>query len=163
MILIGVGANLPSTAGTPFETCAAGVAQLAAHGVKVRVQSPWYESAPVPVSDQPWFINGVVAVETELDPAALLGLLHETEARFGRVRTVANAARPLDLDLLAYNDIVRSQDAPLLPHPRLHERAFVLLPLRDVAPGWRHPKLGLTAAELAAALPAGAGVRLRSS
>ncbi len=153
MILIGVGANLPSAAGSPRQTCEAALAHLGRLGVVVAARSPWYETAPVPVSDQPWFVNGVARVETALSPAGLLAALHLTEAAFGRLRTLANAARTLDLDLLAYRDVVRTDVAPLLPHPRLHERAFVLFPLRDLAPAWRHPVLGETAENLAARLP----------
>jgi 2-amino-4-hydroxy-6-hydroxymethyldihydropteridine diphosphokinase len=107
------------------------------------------------VSDQPWFVNGVIAVETFLPPADLLGLLHDVEAEFGRTRTVRNEARVLDLDLLAYDDEVSSEaSVPVLPHPRLHERAFVLLPMADIAPDWRHPVTGAGIADLISALPA---------
>lgn len=116
--------------------------------------SPWYRSAPVPASDQPWYVNGVVRVETDLDAPALLAVLHRVEAAFGRVRRQVNEARGLDLDLLAYHDDVRDE-APVLPHPRLHQRAFVLLPLRDLAPGWRHPVTGMNVASLVADLPPG--------
>ncbi len=153
MILIGVGANLPSAAGSPRQTCEAALLHLGRLGVVIAARSPWYETAPVPVSDQPWFVNAVARVETRLSPAGLLAALHLTEAAFGRLRTVTNAARTLDLDLLAYRDEVRTGGAPLLPHPRLHERAFVLFPLRDLAPAWRHPVLGETAENLAARLP----------
>jgi len=141
-------------------TCEAALEALAAAGVGVRARSPWYRTAPVPASGQPDFINGVVEAATGLDPAALLSLLHRIEADFGRVRGRPNAARTLDLDLLAYGAAVRDgPDAPILPHPRLHERGFVLFPLRDVAPGWRHPKLGKGIAELIAALPPGQSCR----
>lgn len=149
MILIGVGANLRSAAGSPRVTCGAALLHLGRLGVVIIGRSPWYESAPVPASDQPWYVNGVVSVGTNLSPAGLLAALHLTEAAFGRLRTAANAARTLDLDLLAYRDLVKDKGAPLLPHPRLHERAFVLFPLKDLAPGWRHPVLGETAASLA--------------
>jgi 2-amino-4-hydroxy-6-hydroxymethyldihydropteridine diphosphokinase len=85
----------------------------------------------------------VAAVSTGLDAAALLALLHRVETRFGRTRRARNEPRTLDLDLLDYDGLVRSE-APILPHPRLAERAFVLLPLRDVAPAWRHPVSGRT-------------------
>jgi 2-amino-4-hydroxy-6-hydroxymethyldihydropteridine diphosphokinase len=157
MILLGLGANLPSaTHGRPEATLAGALAALAAEGLAVERLSPWYRSAPVPaVDDQPWYINGVAAVTTRLAPAELLALLHRVEQRFGRVRRARNEARALDLDLLDYEGLVQPGDGAVLPHPRLHERAFVLLPLRDVAPGWRHPILGRGVDELIAALPPG--------
>ena len=121
-----------------------------AEGVHVRRRSRWYRSAPVPPSGQPDYVNGVAIVETALDPASLLALLHRIEARFGRVRGARNEARALDLDLLAYDDRVNDgADGPILPHPRLHQRAFVLRPLAELAPLWRHPRLGRTASSLA--------------
>ncbi len=159
MILIGIGGNLPSAAGGPAKTCAAAIAEIEGRGIRVSTRSPWYETAPIPASDQPWFVNGVVGVETQLGPEDLLAQLHDIEAQFGRARTLANAARPLDLDLLAYGDLVRTEAAPLLPHPRMHTRAFVLLPLRDVAPAWTHPVSGLSVGALIAALPPGQLIR----
>jgi 2-amino-4-hydroxy-6-hydroxymethyldihydropteridine diphosphokinase len=153
MILIGVGANLPSAAGSPKQTCEAALVHLGRLGVDIVERSPWYETAPIPASDQAWFVNGVARVAAALSPEGLLAALHATEAAFGRSRSIANAARTLDLDLLAYGDLVRTDHAPLLPHPRLQERAFVLFPLRDLAPNWRHPVLGETAENLAARLP----------
>ncbi len=154
MIFIGLGANLHSSAGSPLETCIAAMTALGDGGVTIRRRSPWYETAPVPISDQPWFINAVLDVETRHNPRELLTLLHTIEGKFQRVRNVLNGARTLDLDLLAYNDVVQgvgeqlSGSIPTLPHPRLHERAFVLLPLCDLAPDWRHPVLNSTASEL---------------
>lgn len=138
--------------------------------------SRWYESAPIPPGPQPWFVNGVVLVETGLDPARLLARLHDIEAAFGRVRRAINAPRPLDLDLLDYRGLVRVADGPRpavadadanaevlprprLPHPRLHTRAFVLLPLAEVAPAWRHPVSGEAVTALIARLPPGQTVR----
>ena len=153
MILLGLGANLPSDLGPPLATLAAALDALGAEGVRLVRRSPWYRSPPAPPSAQPWYVNGVVQVQTTLAPGDLLALLHRIEARFGRVRGEANAARSLDLDLLDYEGRVSiAGETPVLPHPRLHERAFVLLPLRDVAPGWRHPRLGRTIADLVAAL-----------
>jgi 2-amino-4-hydroxy-6-hydroxymethyldihydropteridine diphosphokinase len=93
-------------------------------------------------------------METSLPPAELLELLHEVEAEFGRTRNVRNEARILDLDLIAYNDHVsNAAGGPILPHPRLHERAFVLLPLADIDPQWRHPVSGTPISALVSALP----------
>lgn len=155
MILVALGANLPSADhGSPRETLEAALAALEAAGLRIAARSPWYASAPVPPSDQPWFVNGVVALGTDLPPEALLPVLHEIEERFGRVRSVANAARILDLDLLDHGGAVTAEGAwPRLPHPRLAERAFVILPLADVAPAWRHPETGASLADLMVALP----------
>jgi len=156
MILVGLGANLPSSLGPPQTTLAAALEALAGEGVMVLARSRWYRTAPMPASDQPWFINGVARVATRLGPAEFLALLQRIERRFGRRPGPANAARPIDLDLLAYDDRVEEGgDGPVLPHPRLQERAFVLLPLGEVAPGWRHPRMQRTVEELIAALPAG--------
>ena len=154
MILIGVGANLPSAHGLPRATCEAALSELERRDVAVVRRSRWYESAPIPPSDQPWFVNGVAAVATALSPHALLALLHDVERAFGRVRGAPNAARTLDLDLLAYDDTVLAEpDGLALPHPRMLERAFVLQPLAEIAPEWRHPVAQASAAELAARLP----------
>lgn len=155
MILIAIGANLPGRAGTPRDNCEAALVALGTAGVRVTKRSRWYRTPPWPPSDQPWYVNGVVAVETTLDPAALLAVLHRVERDFGRVREAgtANAPRPLDLDLIDYEGRVRSEPPPVLPHPRLEGRAFVLRPLADVAPGWQHPVTRRSVGELLAALP----------
>jgi 2-amino-4-hydroxy-6-hydroxymethyldihydropteridine diphosphokinase len=152
MILVGLGANLPSTAGPPRATLEAALRALQAAGVCLERRSPWYRSAPLPPSGQPWYLNGVARVATALGPLALLALLHRVEASFGRRRGRRNTPRVLDLDLLDYDGLVR-RGRLKLPHPRLGERAFVLRPLADVAPLWRHPVTGLGVAELLAALP----------
>ena len=157
-VLIALGANLPSRAGAPRTTLEAALAALEQAGVRIVKRSSWYTTAPVPASDQPWFTNGVVAAETSLGPEALLALLHGVEAGFGRERGEKNGARTLDLDLLAHGDTVRTGKSPLLPHPRLHERAFVMVPLAEIAPDWRHPVLNRTAAEILAGIPADAAV-----
>jgi 2-amino-4-hydroxy-6-hydroxymethyldihydropteridine diphosphokinase len=144
MILVALGANLPSPVhGGPVANLTAALAEMNSQGIEILSTSRWYETAPVPVSEQPWYINAVASVATDLAPPALLERLHMIEATFGRVRSVANAPRVLDLDLLSYGNL-RSDDWPILPHPRLQDRAFVLLPLREVAPGWHHPVTGET-------------------
>lgn len=156
-IYIGMGANLPHPIyGTPAQTLTAALGDLAQRGVTVHRVSPWYRSAPVPASDQPWYVNAVAEIATDLAPDALLAVLHAVEEAFGRVRSVPNAPRLIDLDLLDF----RGEIAPggpgkaTLPHPRLAGRAFVLRPLADLAPRWRHPVTEESVGALVAALPA---------
>jgi len=152
VILIALGANVPSPAGQPANTLLAALRELARRGITVEKQSGFYKNPAWPDPRDPPFINAVARVQTELPPAALLALLHEVETQFGRTRHVPNAPRTLDLDLLDYDGAVQS--GPLsLPHPRMQDRAFVLVPLRDVAPDWSHPVTGDTVSELIAALP----------
>lgn len=103
--------------------------------------SSLYRTAPVGYADQPDFINAVARLQTELSPHQLLDALHDIEARHGRRRSVRNAPRTLDLDLLLYGTLLISEDALTLPHPRMHERAFVLLPLAEIAPDVAVPGL----------------------
>lgn len=152
-IFIGLGANLPSPAGTPRQTLEAALALLQLRGVTLLRLSPWFETAPVPASDQPWYVNAVAEVETALDPAALLAVMHEVEAELGRERRERWEARVVDLDLIDYRGMVREAPPPVLPHPRAAERAFVLLPLAELAPDWRHPVSGRAIAELIGQLP----------
>jgi 2-amino-4-hydroxy-6-hydroxymethyldihydropteridine diphosphokinase len=160
VILIGIGSNLAAPRfGSPQDTASAAVAQLPAIGVAVVRCSRWYLSQPVPPSDQPWYVNAVAAVETRLAPAALLATLLALETRFERRRGVPNAARTLDLDLLDYDGRQCATQRLVLPHPRLHERRFVLAPLAEIAPHWRHPRLLMTASELLLRLPPGQPIR----
>ena len=117
MILIGLGANLPSLAGAPPATLAAALEALIEAGLVLERRSPWYRTAPVPAGDQPWYVNGVAAVATRLGPADLLALLHRIEARFGRIRRRRNEPRPLDLDLLDYDGLVRATGAGAAASP----------------------------------------------
>lgn len=157
MILVAIGANLPDAAGrSALWTCRWAVAALdAMPGFRVRALSRWYASRPVPDADQPDYVNGVAHLIGRAPPLELLEGLHGIEDRAGRVRGVPNAARTLDLDLVAYGDVVVPDSAPVLPHPRAHLRPFVLAPLRDVAPDWRHPILGAGVGELLAAAGTG--------
>ena len=116
------------------------------------MQSGFYRNPAWPDPRDPPFINGVALVSTSLPPAALLDVLHEVEAQFGRTRHAPNAPRTLDLDLLDYNGLVQA-GPPSLPHPRMQDRPFVLVPLKDVAPVWHHPVSGQPVADLIAALP----------
>jgi 2-amino-4-hydroxy-6-hydroxymethyldihydropteridine diphosphokinase len=143
-IFIALGANLPSDHGAPEATLEAALAAIRAAGVTVEARSAWYATAPVPRSGQPDYVNGVARVSTDLAPADLLAVLHRIEDRFGRMRAARNEARVIDLDLIDYGGVVTGPDGEglVLPHPRAHLRGFVLLPLRDVAPDWRHPVTG---------------------
>ena len=159
MILVAIGANLPGMDGAPpLETCRRAVVALGhMPGVVLKGLSRWFESAPVPPSGQPPYINGVALLVARhgciVDPAELLARLQAIETASGRIRGAPNAARTLDLDIVAIGDLIRSGPDPILPHPRAHERAFVLAPVADVAPQWLHPILKLSAAALLAALP----------
>ena len=160
-LLIGLGANLtPDGYASPREGCIAAVSALADEGVHLSALSRWYESAPVPISDQPWYLNAVAEATTELDAASTLAVLHNIERRFGRVRTERNAARVLDLDLLDFAGMINDAGDLALPHPRLHERAFVLLPLGELCPDWVHPLSGITIQDLVAMIPADQQIRL---
>ena len=161
MILVALGANVPTARhGTPAEGLDAALTTLAECGIRTVARSRWHRSAPMPPSAGPWFVNGVIRVETTLPPVPLMERLLAIEAGFGRQRTTAGAPRPLDLDLLDYDGMVVDHagadggPALVLPHPRLAERAFVLVPLIEVAPDWRHPVTGATAASLLAAVAA---------
>jgi len=152
VILIGLGANLPSPAGKPPDTLNAALAALALRSITIERQSGFYRSSAWPDPSDPPFVNAVAAVRTEFSPRDLMTALHEVESSFGRKRGESNAPRTLDLDLLDYDGRIE-QGPPVLPHPRMQDRAFVLLPLREVAPHWRHPASGRTISELIAALP----------
>ena len=144
-INIAIGANLPDGMGrTPLELCeSAALAVASIPGLRGAVKSRWFSSAPIPPSDQPRYINGVMRLEGDIAPETLLSALQAIERAAGRVRSTPNAARTLDLDIVNMGALVREAPDPVLPHPRAHLRAFVLLPLRDVAPDWVHPKLGV--------------------
>ena len=107
----------------------------------------------MPRADQPDYCNGVLRMQGDVDPAWLLAQLQEIENRYGRQRSVPNAPRTLDLDIIDINGLVRAAPDPVLPHPRAHLRAFVLRPILDVAPAWRHPALQSSVVTLLAELP----------
>ncbi len=156
MIIIAMGANLPGAHGGPQETLKAAMQKMEASGIKILKTSRTWLTAPVPVSDQPWYHNAVLSVKTKLGAHELLAELHEIEAFFGRERRNRNASRVLDLDLISYKDfVVNDCKNVIIPHPRMHERAFVLLPLQEVEPMWVHPASGRSVGELIGALPSG--------
>lgn len=146
---IGMGANLASAAGPPPATLAAAVARLSALGHVLR-RSSLYSTAPVGYAEQPRFLNVIVALETTLAPIELLGALLTIEREFGRDRTksFANGPRTLDLDILLLGDLVLHEAALEIPHPRLAERAFVLVPLHEIAPQLLVPVHNRTVAQL---------------
>ena len=170
MILIGLGANLPTAEGPPLVTLKRALALLPAFGVSVIRCSSFYRTPAIAHDVQPPYVNAVAVVAAALPAADLLAGLHRLETQFGRARHVRWAPRTLDLDLLDYEgQIVTSElgndSAPTdlhfpltLPHPRMDKRGFVLVPLAEVAPGWRHPVSGASAAALLDRLKAAEGV-----
>lgn len=152
MILIALGANLPSEKGLPAATIRAALEALPFKGIAIRRIAPFYLSPAWPDPGDPPFVNSVAQVETHHDPAQLLVIVKKMERAVGRISAPLNAPRPLDLDILDYDGRIEG-GPPILPHPRLHERGFVLVPLRDIVPEWRHPVLGRDVSELIDALP----------
>lgn len=153
MILIALGANLDSPVGPPAATIAAALDALAKNGVEIEAISAFFATPAWPDPSDPPFVNVVARVGSAPMPAELLDILHAIESVYGRTRSAKrNAPRTLDLDLIDYHGRVE-EGPPTLPHPRMAERGFVLIPLADIAPEWRHPATGLSVTELIAALP----------
>ena len=155
MIVIALGANLRSRAGAPRDTLKAALTELSRNGVRIVSVSSYYITKAWPEPSDPPFINAVAQVHTALTPSELMAQLHRTEQAFGRVRAAKNAPRTLDLDLLDFEGRVEA-GPPQLPHPRLASRGFVLVPLADIAPHWRHPSSGKSVSALIAELAADA-------
>lgn len=143
-VVIAFGGNLASPWGSPAATFRAAADRLAARALDWQAFSPLYETAPLPAGDQPWFVNAIALGRTALGPHELLSEMSAVEGEAGRVRRRTNDARPLDLDLIDYDSMLLGQpgDRLVLPHPRLDRRAFVLRPLFDLLPDWRHPRTG---------------------
>ncbi|MCH8862992.1 MAG: 2-amino-4-hydroxy-6-hydroxymethyldihydropteridine diphosphokinase [Proteobacteria bacterium] len=165
MIIIGLGSNLPGPGGaTPRRNLEAALENLAARGMDIIVRSSWYQTEPVPPSDQPLFTNGVALVRGDMSPETLMAEMLEIEAGFGRQRLGRWEARVLDLDIIDFNGLVLPGKAGwraaanreiaeqatelVLPHPRMHQRRFVLQPLAEILPGWIHPVLGRSVEQL---------------
>ena len=161
---IGLGANLPSAAGEPAATLAAAAERMTALGRMV-ARSRLYSTLPVGYVDQPRFVNAVVGIETELPPRELLSALLEIEREFGRDRTnaVVNGPRTLDLDILLYGDLTMREPGLEIPHPRLGEREFVLVPLSEIAPDTRDPCSGEKVQELLEQLKSGLSLRSKQT
>ena len=153
MVIVGLGANLMHDGRKPQETLRLALERLERNGARVERLSRFFCSPAWPDPSDPPFVNAVANLSTTLEPTGFLELLHDAERAFGRVRGRPNAPRTLDLDLLDYNGVI-SAATPVLPHPRLVSRAFVLLPLKDIAPEWRHPVTHHAVDELIAALSA---------
>ncbi len=156
VIVVALGSNLKGGWASSTAVLEAAKTRLPAVGLKILKSSSYWRSRAWPDATQPDYINAVALVETPLSPEGVLCALHSLEAEFGRVRTAANAPRMLDLDLIAYGRTVRTDGAPLLPHPRASDRRFVMGPLAEIAPAWRHPLSGERADVLAAAARVGA-------
>ncbi|MDX1923483.1 MAG: 2-amino-4-hydroxy-6-hydroxymethyldihydropteridine diphosphokinase [Alphaproteobacteria bacterium] len=152
MIIIGVGGNIPFGSMSVPATLNAALDAFSAYGIRIHKRSSFYHSKPVPASDQPWFFNAVVSCTTELSPQELLRALLSIEQKFGRMRSVKNAARTLDLDIIDYDGKIIFDNELEIPHPRLASRAFILLPLMEIAPDWKHPQSGIPIADLVKAL-----------
>lgn len=154
MIVIGVGSNLPHRDfGRPLDVCKAALSHIEQSGIKISGLSPWYKTDPVGTRGQPRYTNAVAILQTGLGPYALLKHLRATEALFGRKRSFNNAPRTLDLDIIVYNALSIAHRNLIIPHPRYHQRAFVLRPFADIAPNWRDPLTGKSAETLLKEIP----------
>lgn len=155
LAVIALGGNLPGVYPSMALALAAAAGRLPEAGFQVLAVSRWWESAAWPDPADPPFLNGVVLARTGLEPEAALRALHRIEAAFGRDRKRPNAPRTLDLDLIALGRTVLQGPPINLPHPRAAERLFVMGPLAELAPDWRHPVTGATAEQLASSASIG--------
>jgi 2-amino-4-hydroxy-6-hydroxymethyldihydropteridine diphosphokinase len=159
-VVIALGSNLAGDHTSSEALLDAALARLTELGLTVRERSSWWRSAAWPDPADPEFVNGVALIETAASPGELMGVLRGIEDDFGRRRLGANAPRTLDLDLIAHGREVFDAPGLIVPHPRAHERRFVMAPLAEIAPDWRHPVSGETAITLAERSIIGADARL---
>jgi 2-amino-4-hydroxy-6-hydroxymethyldihydropteridine diphosphokinase len=158
-IIVALGSNLKGEWASSISVLESAKAHFSTIGLKILEYSSYWRSSAWPDATHPDYINAVAFVETGLEPAALLSTLHAIEAEFGRVRMAPNTPRVLDLDLIAYGRTVQTDSSPVLPHPRAADRRFVMGPLAEIAPAWRHPISGERADVLAAAARVGVDAR----
>lgn len=162
MILVALGSNRNGPWGSPQDTVERALVHLNRSGLRVRRASRLVVTAPFGRTDQPPFVNAVAEIETALGPEDLLRKLHAIERLAGRRRTLRWGPRTLDLDLIDYDGLIRERPRrPVLPHPGIAERIFVLAPIHEIAPRWRHPQTKRTAAQMLKRLdPGGEGALL---
>ncbi len=155
-VFIGLGANIPSIYGTPLQTADWAVTALNMENIQVVTVSSWYGTRAMGQEGQRDYINGVILLETSLSPQSLLRVLQKIEQKSGRQRGKVWGERSLDLDIISYGNVVIAWQKPwifspynrkplILPHPEAHKRPFVMKPLQDIAPSWKHPVYGLSA------------------
>ena len=154
-VIVALGGNLALEGQAVQAVLELAAGRLAGAGMRPVRRSHWWRSAAWPDPTEPAYLNAVAWVETSLEPKAVLEALLGIETAFGRRRSAPNAPRTLDLDLIAYGRKVIDEPGLVLPHPRAAERLFVMGPLAEIAPDWRHPVTGETAADLAAAATVG--------
>jgi len=154
-VFVALGCNDKGAWADCAEALEAALARFRPEGIDVVARSSWWASQAWPDPTDPPFLNGVVRVRTDHDPHALMAALGRIEAAFGRRRTVPNAPRTLDLDLIAYGRMQGDCEGLILPHPRAADRLFVMGPLAEIAPDWVHPVAGATAGALAKAATVG--------
>lgn len=156
MIIIALGSNVPGPWGNSSETLDQAVKELANNHITVVARSSWIETKPYGVIDQPSFVNGAVQVKTQLPPEKLLKILQKIEGSAGRKRREKWGPRTLDLDIIAYDNVIlegsQNHMDLTVPHADLHNRSFVLLPILELDPGWHHPVTGKTVVQMLEAL-----------
>lgn len=158
-VIVALGCNDKGAWTSCREALEAALARFRSEGIDVVARSGWWSSLAWPDPSDPPFLNGVVIVRTDHEPHALMAALGRIEDAFGRRRSVRNAPRTLDLDMIAYGRSSGDLEGLILPHPRAAERRFVMGPLAEIAPDWRHPTGGRTARELAASASIGPDAR----